>query len=91
MTDDQMAARFDRLQADLDRRFEAIDRRFEAIDRRFEALDGRFDRVDMRLEALEKHSVSKAEVFQTVIVAQGVFYAGAVMMVVVLNAAGAFG
>jgi hypothetical protein len=77
MTETEMAARFDRLS--------------EAIAGMRSDMDRRFERIDTRLEHLEKTAVTKADLFQSVIVAQGVFYAGALAMVVVLNAVGAFG
>jgi len=98
MTDEQMAARFDRLEAgltarfdEMDRRFESIDRRFESIDRRFESIDRRFEKLELRLEHLDKAAVTRTDLFQSVIVAQGLFYAGVLASIAVPNAVGAFG
>jgi hypothetical protein len=61
------------------------------FDRLEATLDRRFGRIEDRLEHLERSAVTRFDLFQSVIVAQGVFYAGALAMVVVLNAIGAFG
>ena len=88
MTETEMAARFDRLNEAIAGMRSDMDRQFTEAETRFER---RFERIDTRLEHLDKTAVTKADLFQSVIVAQGVFYAGALAMVVVLNAVGAFG
>ncbi len=53
-------------------------------------LDTDLGKINARLDALEKISVSKADVFGAVLTSQAVFYAGAVFIIIVLNAVGAF-
>jgi hypothetical protein len=77
MTDEQMAARFDRLEA--------------GLTARFDQMDGRFEKPELRMEHMEKSAVTRTDLFQGVIVAQGLFHAGVLGPVAVLNAVGAFG
>jgi len=48
------------------------------------------EKVNGRLDAMEKHSVSKSDVFGAVLTSQAVFYAGAAFVIILLNAVGVF-
>lgn len=79
MTNDQLAASIDALNAKLDREFGAIEKRFVSVESELRILNTRLD-----------HTVTKADVFVSVLQALGLLVAASIGTVVVLNAVGAF-
>lgn len=57
---------------------------------RLDQLDSRMDTFGERLDSVEKHMVTRSDVFQAVLTVHGFSFAAIIGTVVVLNAVGAF-